>query len=115
MNRHVTITISAAVVLIAANMVPFKTGPTVGGYCGMVYQRHTLTVFGVPYGYLQNTTHTGCEFTLVKQGKSTFKTDHTDGLTYDNYHFKAAAFIADAAIIVIFLAAIYTVGKKLPK
>lgn len=114
MTRSVKIIIPAVVILVAINLIPFKTGPTVGGYCGMEYEKYTLTVFGVPFGYLQNTTHTGCGFTLLKQGRSVFKTD-SNGLDYDNYHFKASAFAGDALIALAILAAIYIANKQLHK
>ena len=115
MKRSIKITVCTAVLLIVINLIPFKTGPTVGGYCGMEYHKQTLTVLGVPFGYLQNTTHTGCGFSLLKQGRNVFRVSERDGTGYDNYHFKVSAFLEDALLGLIVLALVYTITRRLLK
>lgn len=113
MKGNTKVTISVAMILVVVNLIPLKTGPTVGGYCGMEYFKKTLTVSGVPSGYLQNTTHTGCSFSLLKQGHNVFKVKNQDGTGYDNYHFKASAFLEDLLVGVAILASAHMLAKRL--
>ncbi|HSW98270.1 MAG TPA: hypothetical protein VLF71_00345 [Candidatus Saccharimonadales bacterium] len=113
MKRSKLVVIGTVVTLVALNLIPFKTGPTVTTHCGMEFHTATLSVLGMPFGYLQNTTHTGCRYSLVRPGRETFKINNNDdGLAYDNYYFKVSAFAADAAIALTILVIVYIVANK---
>ena len=115
MKRKPKVFATIIIVIVALNLIPFKTGPKVIVSCGMEHHTYTLTVLGLPFGYLQNSTHTGCGATLIKPGHSVFKINDKTSLAYDNYYFKASAFISDTVIGLALLAVIYLIVRRSQK
>ena len=115
MKRKTKVFSTTLIVIVALNLIPFKTGPRVIVSCGMEHHTYTLTVLGLPFGYLQNSTHTGCGVTLIKQGHSVFKINDKTSLAYDNYYFKTSAFISDAVIGLAVFAVIYLIVRQSQK
>ena len=115
MKISVKAVISCMVILTAINVIPFKTGPQVMVSCGMEHRINTLTVLGLPFGYLQNSTHTGCATTLIKQSSSVFKVNDQSSVAYDNYYLKASALISDMVIGLALLSIAYIIVRQLQK